>query len=185
MQALPLLLWPSLVTTLLQPSSSLTSPEGCYISESHSHEFETYYARLFGLALLCIGLTQLVLSGFLHFSSSESDYVTIAHDLVEKNGRQQKPVINPYAESSVLISTLYHGASAFYLYTRILRHGSSAGYVLGCAGSTTLFCLGLWVYLFAGDKGHMSRRTGADKRTSGFPFGNTEADKKKSKSKKF
>jgi hypothetical protein len=35
--------------------------------------------------------------------------------------------------------------------------------------------------MFGSDKGRISRRTGADKRTSGFPFKNAEADKKRPK----
>jgi hypothetical protein len=32
--------------------------------------------------------------------------------------------------------------------------------------------------MFGGDPGHISKRTGADKRTSGWPFGNTVAAQK-------
>lgn len=42
---------------------------------------------------------------------------------------------------------------------------------------------GLWCLMFGGDKGHISKRTGADKRTSGFPFRNAEASKRKGNSK--
>jgi hypothetical protein len=38
--------------------------------------------------------------------------------------------------------------------------------------------MGLWCILFGGSS-HISKRTGADKRTSGWPFGNSEADKKR------
>lgn len=37
---------------------------------------------------------------------------------------------------------------------------------------------GLWNVMFGSDKGHISKRSGADKRTSGFPFKNNEADKR-------
>jgi hypothetical protein len=37
----------------------------------------------------------------------------------------------------------------------------------------------LWCILFASSDGRISRKTGADKRTSGFPFKNNEADKRK------
>lgn len=33
--------------------------------------------------------------------------------------------------------------------------------------------------LFGASDGHISRKTGADKRTSGFPFKNKEADRRK------
>jgi hypothetical protein len=45
--------------------------------------------------------------------------------------------------------------------------------------SSVLAAMGLWCLLFATQDGHISRRTGADKRTSGFPFKNVEADKRK------
>lgn len=53
------------------------------------------------------------------------------------------------------------------------------GFALGVAGYTFLGAMGLWCILFASTSGRISRKTGADQRTSGFPFKNTEADKKK------
>lgn len=50
---------------------------------------------------------------------------------------------------------------------------------LGVTGSTFLACIALWCILFASSDGRISRKTGADKRTSGFPFKNKEADKRK------
>lgn len=43
--------------------------------------------------------------------------------------------------------------------------------------------MGLWCLLFGDDKGHISKRTGADKRTSGWPFGNSVAAKRKGNGK--
>lgn len=73
---------------------------------------------------------------------------------------------------------MHHGASAFLSYARFYQTGQT-GYVFGCVGSGVLAAFALWCLLFAGDKGRTSRRTGADKRTSGFPFKNAEADKRK------
>lgn len=42
--------------------------------------------------------------------------------------------------------------------------------------------LGLWAVLFADEK-HISRRTGKDKRVSGFPFKNVDADAARGKKK--
>ena len=75
---------------------------------------------------------------------------------------------------------LYHASNAFYSYARYNGHGQTA-YLLGCLGSSVFAAFGLGVLLFAGDKGRISKRTGADKRTSGWPFKNSEADKKKPK----
>jgi len=53
-----------------------------------------------------------------------------------------------------------------------------ASFGLGTAGSGVLAAVGLWCLLFASADGRISRKTGADKRTSGFPFKNKEADKR-------
>ena len=45
------------------------------------------------------------------------------------------------------------------------------------AASGLLFFYGVWVALFGGEKGRMSKKTGADKRTSNFPFENKESAK--------
>lgn len=58
------------------------------------------------------------------------------------------------------------------------------GFVLGIVGYGVMGSIGLWCILFATDRGRISRKTGADKRTSGFPFRNTEADKKKAVGKR-
>ena len=52
-------------------------------------------------------------------------------------------------------------------------------FALSLAGSGFLAAVALWCILFASSGGRISRKTGADKRTSGFPFSNAEADKKK------
>jgi len=52
---------------------------------------------------------------------------------------------------------------------------------LGTLGSGFLAMVALWCILFASSNGRISRKTGADKRTSGFPFKNAEADKRKGK----
>lgn len=41
--------------------------------------------------------------------------------------------------------------------------------------------MGLWVLLFGSEKGRISKKTGADKRTSNFPFNNQESAKEKKK----
>jgi hypothetical protein len=83
----------------------------------------------------------------------------------------------PYAVSALLITTLLHGALAFYNYTCYVSTSQTA-MGLGMVGSTIVAAAGVWCLLFATGKGRTSRRTGADKRTSGFPFKNTEADKR-------
>lgn len=55
---------------------------------------------------------------------------------------------------------------------------------MGSLFSGSMAAMGLWCILFGSSNGRISRKTGADKRTSGFPFGNKEADKKRSGGKK-
>jgi hypothetical protein len=52
---------------------------------------------------------------------------------------------------------------------------------LGTLGSGFLSLVALWCIMFASSNGRISRKTGADKRTSGFPFKNSEAAKRKSR----
>lgn len=90
--------------------------------------------------------------------------------------------MSPYASAVILVSSLYHGSAAFYSYARFRFYGET-GYMLGCIGSSLLAAFGLWCLLFGGESARLSKRTGADKHTSGFPFKNAEADKKKRKPK--
>lgn len=51
--------------------------------------------------------------------------------------------------------------------------------MMGVMGYGALAVTGLWCVMFATSGGKISRRTGADKRTSGFPFKNEKAYNKK------
>lgn len=88
--------------------------------------------------------------------------------------------ISPYAAATLLITTLHHGSTAFYCWTKY-NGTSQTGYLLGFIGSVTLAAFGTWCLLFGGEKARISKRTGADKRTSGWPFPNAEADKRRKK----
>lgn len=76
-----------------------------------------------------------------------------------------------------LTSTL-HAACAFYNYTWFAIGGQPA-FGAGVFGSAALAFVGLWCILFASSHGRINRDTGADKRMTGFPFNNIEADKKR------
>lgn len=89
---------------------------------------------------------------------------------------------DPYATPTLIITVLYHSLTAFYCYARYGRMHQS-GFILGAMGSGALAAMGLWCILFGGSS-HISKRTGADKRTSGWPFGNIEADRKRVPKKK-
>jgi hypothetical protein len=75
---------------------------------------------------------------------------------------------------------MFHAAYAFYGYAMWMKVGV-ASFALGTLGSGFLAIVALWCILFASSNGRISRKTGADKRTSGFPFKNTEADKRKAR----
>lgn len=76
------------------------------------------------------------------------------------------------------MTVVFHAACTFLAYTQYVRTGQTA-LVLGVTGYGFLAAMGLWCILFASSSGRISRKTGADKRTSGFPFNNAEADKRK------
>lgn len=90
---------------------------------------------------------------------------------------------SPYAVPTLTLTTAYHAAGAFYGYVSWMNIGS-AGFGISTIGSGSLAAMGLWCILFASSEGRISRKTGADKRTSGFPFGNKEADKKRKEGRK-
>ena len=86
----------------------------------------------------------------------------------------------PYAVPSLSITLVYHCAVAFYCYMQYTA-GHALTYTIAIAAHAILAAIGGWVLLFGASNGHISRKTGADKRTSGFPFKNAAADKKKGK----
>lgn len=67
-----------------------------------------------------------------------------------------------------------------FCYARYSTSGQTA-FILGAVGSGGLAAVGLWCILFASSSGRISRKTGADKRTSSFPFKNQESASSKKK----
>ncbi|TLD26953.1 hypothetical protein PspLS_04459 [Pyricularia sp. CBS 133598] len=153
-QAVPMLLTPGFINSMLV--------EGYQPASS----VDIYTLRHLGLAQLALSLLSLALSGVLPLAPAAAS----ADDS-----------ISPYADAAVLLTALYHAANAFHSWARWGATGGSAAYGLGFVGSGVLAAFGLWCLMFAGDKGRISKRTGADKRTSGFPFRNVEADKRKAR----
>lgn len=74
-------------------------------------------------------------------------------------------------------------AVAFYCYT-MWTAGHAYTYTISMFAHSALAAIGLWIMMFGASNGHISRKTGADKRTSGFPFKNAEAEKKKAGKKR-
>ncbi|TGJ84119.1 hypothetical protein E0Z10_g4655 [Xylaria hypoxylon] len=151
LQALLLIVGPQVVLTLLKPAET---------ANLAASDVEQYLARSLGFTLLALGLVTVVLSGSVPVGPALDD------------------TPSPYAAPVLLLTTLYHGASAFYGWARYTSTGQT-GYLLGFVGSALLAAFGTWCLLFGGEKARISRRTGADKRTSGFPFRNAEADRRK------
>ena len=146
---------------------------------------EQYFARSLGFSQLAVGLLIVVLTGSLPLASPldcmfcPRAFCFLNPGVPDVAIVAPADAISPYASAAVSISMLYHASAAFYGYVRFTS-SQQMGYLLGCLGSSTLAMFGLWVMMFAGEKGRISKRTGADKRTSGWPFKNTEADKRKS-----
>lgn len=86
----------------------------------------------------------------------------------------------PYALPTLSITAMFHAAYAFYCYALWTKTGVLS-FSLGTLGSGFLAAVAGWCILFASSNGRISRKTGADKRTSGFPFKNAEADRRKAR----
>lgn len=90
----------------------------------------------------------------------------------------------PFTTPTLLVAGLYHTSISFYTYARYAQRSTSQfSFLLASTVSGVLAALGLWSAMF-GDGGHISKRTGADKRTSGWPFKNSvERKRRKGKGK--
>merc|ERR1712113_1249123 len=137
-QALPLLLTPKLIVSMLAKDARPIT------------DLEAYLSRSLALALLAFALLVILLTGAVPLTGS------IEENVKGTNGDGLSK--DPYAYPTLLVTTGYHALAAFYLYTQVTGFGS--------------------------EKGRISKTTGADKRTSNFPFGNTESAKSKKKESK-
>jgi len=160
LQATPLIISPTMIVAMLSPEVREAS------------ELEVYFSRSLGLALITLGILNILLTGSVPLSSriEISEGVTSSPDDPKA----------PYALPTLTITMLYHAAMGFYCYASWTTSGTNS-FVLGAIGSGAMAAMGLWCVLFGSSNGRISSRTGADKRTSGFPFANKEAAKKKGK----
>ncbi|ETS86710.1 hypothetical protein PFICI_00538 [Pestalotiopsis fici W106-1] len=190
-QAIPLIVWPQAINGLLTIDKGIMEP---------ASGVENYFARSLGFALLALGAVTVVLSGALPLNSMVESKKPLSfppsHPRTQGLGCVNAQTnlfdlfvyiaptegISPYAAATLLITTLHHGSAAFYCWTKHNETGQT-GFLLGFVGSAGLAAFGTWCLLFGGEKARISRRTGADKRTSGWPFPNAEADKRKQKKK--
>lgn len=185
MQATPLLVYPDMIITLLSPQvhqpSGNSKDEVARVTTDPVAALEEYFARSSGLALTTLAILSLLLTGYFPLSSTFEDGNSCigrcksysADSYLDSNVASS----NPYAVPTLLVTIFYHASTAFFTYSRYFRTGQST-FALAAAASSSLAALGLWVLLF-GEGSRISKRTGADKRTSGWPFGNAEADKKR------
>ncbi|KAF7951101.1 uncharacterized protein EAE97_002652 [Botrytis byssoidea] len=156
LQSLPLIISPTIIITMLSPEYR------------DATTLEEYFSRSLGFTLLTLGILTVLLTGSVPLTSSISDTASSAVTSSESDPKA------PYAVPVLTISILYHGLIAFHCYARYTTMGTFA-FALGSLGSTTLFAIGGWCLLFGTSHGRISKKTGADKRTSGFPFGNQES----------
>ncbi|KEY65581.1 hypothetical protein S7711_09242 [Stachybotrys chartarum IBT 7711] len=152
-QAVPLIIWPSFIGSLLRSETESASV------------LETYFARSLGLALLSLGLVVMLLSGVIPLTSAADDPAT---------------GISPYANAALTISMLHHASAGFYCYARYSWTGQT-GFLLGCLGSSVLATLAMYCVMFAGDGAMTSRHHKFDQSTSGFPFKNSQSYRAKKK----
>ncbi|EXJ68235.1 uncharacterized protein A1O5_08850 [Cladophialophora psammophila CBS 110553] len=157
MQAILLILMPKLAIMMLANDGHQTS------------EVEVYLGRSLGFALVLIAVITMFFTGTIPLSSSISEPVSL-----EDNDPKA-----PYARPILQVTTFFHSLSTVYCYTRYVNYGQTA-YMLGALGYGMMASVGLWSVMFGGTEARRSKRTGADKRTWGFPFQNTQAyDKRK------
>ncbi|KAI9839989.1 MAG: hypothetical protein M1819_000181 [Sarea resinae] len=135
---------------------------------------EEYFCRTIGITYITLGILTILLTGSVPLTSSFSDSATAATTTDPQDPKA------PYALPTLTITTLYHAALGFYTYMLYTGNAQTC-FALACAGFSALAAMGLWCILFASSGGRISRKTGVDKRTSGWPFKNAEAEKRKGK----
>lgn len=185
LQSLPLLISPTMIVTMLapQPKTPTRKSHSCTLVAAQDSDrlteslkaLETYLSRTLALALLTIAFLNILLTGSVPLTSS----------LVQPSSLSSSDPRAPYALPTLTISTIFQAASAIYCYVWWQKNGGLA-LVVGIAVNTIFASVGLWCILFASSGGKISRKTGADKRTSSYPFKNsvTASEKKKKSSKK-
>ncbi|KAJ5949464.1 hypothetical protein N7454_001048 [Penicillium verhagenii] len=156
LQSLPLMAGPSMIVAMLLDETRPASV------------IEVYFARSLGFSLITVAVLTAMLTGSIPLTA------TIAEGVTTEDSDPRAP----YALPTLMVTSLFHATSAFYTYTWYATGGQSV-FAVASVGNSALAFVGLWCVLFASSHGKISRRTGADKRTAGFPFSNKEADKKR------
>ena len=188
LQSLPLLFAPRLIVSLCS-----TDP-----SARRTTDLESYLCRTLGLTLLALAASNLIFTGVIPIgpqaqqSSSSSptstpsssstrsskDRLSSGSDSGSPPRRPGTAATNELGKATATVAVAFQAVTAFYLYTQLMG-GWSFAFTAGLVGNAALFCFGTWTLLFGSEVGRVSKTTGADKRTSGFPFGNSEAAREK------
>lgn len=121
------------------------------------------------MLLLTVALLQFLLTGLVPLSVGERLGMASGSSSPSSNTAKA-----PYQRASLTILTIYFALTGFYAYTQLTR-GFVFAFAVGLVGAVALFSLGLWVLLFGNEKARISKSTGADKRTSAWPFANKES----------
>lgn len=105
--------------------------------------------------------------------------IPISSSITEPVSLEDNDPKAPYAVPIVRITTFFHSFSMVYCYMRYVNYAQT-GYMLGAVGYGVLASVGIWCVVFGTTEARRSKRTGKDKRMSGFPFSNSQAyDKRK------
>ncbi|RFU35928.1 hypothetical protein B7463_g399, partial [Scytalidium lignicola] len=182
LQAVPLMAFPTVIIAMLSPEIREPSRTSVQSSGSKGHTnvrqaLEEYFSRCLGLNLLTIAILVIVLTGAIPLTSSVPGEASAGVTSAAEDPK------TPYASAVTTIATVYHAASAVFCY--VSHHTTGRwGLMMGTFGSGVLGAVGLWCLLFASSTRRISKRTGADKRTSGFPFQNSASASAQKKAQK-
>ncbi|KAF6236793.1 hypothetical protein HO173_005084 [Letharia columbiana] len=127
LQAIPLLISPKLIVTMLSPDARRPT------------DLEIYLSRTLSMTLLCLGLLTILLAGLLPLSTP-----------VAESENSHAP--SPYSGPTIFLTTTFHVSSTIYMYTNYMATGSAC-FALGMTGSGILSCFGLWCLMFGGGDG--------------------------------
>ncbi|RDW65888.1 uncharacterized protein DSM5745_09627 [Aspergillus mulundensis] len=162
----------------LQSAALISVPQGIsamLLEETRpATPIEVYFARCLGFSLLALATLTFMLTGNIPLTSGLSD------PLSSEDPESEDDPKAPYAVPTLVVTSAFHAASAFYAYTRYVVNAKGV-FLIAMVGYASVAAVGLWCVLFASSHGRISRRTGADKRTAGFPFGNKASKKKHEK----
>jgi hypothetical protein len=169
----------------------------CSSEARHITDFEAYLCRTLALTLLALAASNLVFTGVIPIGPQAPSTSSTSPTSTSSNSKNKErsssgeetssspprrpgtAAKNEVGKATASIAVAFQAITTFYLYTQVMSGGWSFAFSAGLIGNGVLFCFGTWTLLFGGDAARVSKTTGADKRTSGFPFGNSESAREK------